>query len=134
MARQGSSSKSGSGNSRTGSRSKSGSRAKREQFADYSIIDPKDIPDGRDVLVDVPVLKVDEISLEIEDLHAQVAVMAELRKLVHLSVGADARLGKVELKIEGVEAQASIVTLRVSGCREELPGGRVDGQTDFTIR
>jgi hypothetical protein len=151
MAMQGSSSKSGSGSSRSGSRSKSGasrsngrrssgnsskkgSRAKREQFEDYSIIDPKDIPDGPDVLVDVPVVTVDEISLEVEDLHAQVAVMAELRKLVHLSVGADARLGKVELKIEGVEAQASMVTLRVSGCREELPGGRLDGQTDLTIR
>jgi hypothetical protein len=58
----------------------------------------------------------------------------ELRKLVHLSVGSDARLGKVELKIEGVEAQASIVTLRVSGCRGELPGGRLDGQKDLTIR
>jgi hypothetical protein len=150
MAMQGSSSKSGSGSSRSGSRSKSGSsrsngrrsfgssskvsRAKREQYEDYSIIDPKDIPDGPDVLVDVPVVTVDEISLEVEDLHAQVAVMAELRKLVHLSVGADARLGKVELKIEGVEAQASMVTLRVSGCREELPGGRLDGQTDLTIR
>ena len=82
----------------------------------------------------MPVVKVDEISLEVEDLHAQVAVMAELRKLVHVSMGADARLGKVELKIEGAEAQASIVRLRVSACREELPGGRVDGQTDFTIR
>jgi hypothetical protein len=147
MARQGSSSKSGSGSSRSGSRSKSGarsngrrssgnsstkgSRAKREQFEDYSIIDPKD---ESDVLVDVPVVKVDEISLEVEDLHAQVAVMAEVRKLVHVSMGADARLGKVELKIEGAEAQASMVRLRVSECREELPGGRVDAQTDFTIR
>ena len=31
---------------------------------------------------------------------------AEVKDLVQLSVGADARLGKVELKIEGVEAQA----------------------------
>ena len=61
---------------------------------------------GPDVLIDVPVVKVDEIDLEVEDLHAQVAVMAEVRDLVQLSVGADARLGKVELKIEGVEAQA----------------------------
>jgi hypothetical protein len=82
----------------------------------------------------VPVVEVDEISLEVEDVHAQVAVMAELRKQVHVSMGADARLDKVELKIEGVEAQASMVRPRVSGCREELPGGRLDGQTDITIR
>ena len=73
---------------------------------DYSIADPSEIPDGADVLVDVPVVKVDEIDLKVEDLHAQVAVMAEVRELVQLSVGADARIGKVELKIEGVEAQA----------------------------
>jgi hypothetical protein len=119
MAKQGSSSKSG---------------AELEQYEENSIIDRKDIPDAPDVLVDVPVVKVGQISLEVDDLHAQVAVMAELGKLSHLSAGVDARLGKLELKIEGVEAQASIVTLRVSGCREELPGGRLDGQTDFTIR
>jgi hypothetical protein len=69
-------------------------------------VDPKKIPDGPDVLLDIPVVKVDVIDLEIEDLHAQVAVMAEVQDLVQLSVGVDARLGKVELKIEGVEAQA----------------------------
>jgi hypothetical protein len=58
------------------------------------------------VLVDVPVVKVDEIDIQVEDLRAQVAVMAEVRDIVQLSVGADAHLGKVELKIEGVEAQA----------------------------
>ena len=89
-----------SGNSRNGS-SKS-----KPQYEDYSIVDPKDIPDGPDVLIDVPVVKVDEIDLEVDDLRAQVAVMAEVRDLVQLSVGADASLGKVELKIEGVEAQA----------------------------
>jgi hypothetical protein len=69
-------------------------------------VDPKKIPDGPDVLLDIPVVKVDEIDLEIDDLHAQVAVMAQVQDLVQLSVGVDARLGKVELKIEGVEAQA----------------------------
>jgi hypothetical protein len=88
------------------SRSRNGSSKSKQEYDDYSIVDPKDIPDGPDVLIDVPVVKVDEIDLEVEDLHAQVAVMAEVRDLVKLSVGADARLGKVELKIEGVEAQA----------------------------
>jgi hypothetical protein len=105
-SRSGGGSKSKRTSSSNGSRGKSnGSRAKRE-FDDYSIVDPKEIPEGPDVLIDVPVVKVDEIDLEVDDLHAQVAVMAEVRDMVQLSVGADVRLGKVELKIEGVEAQA----------------------------
>src|SRR5215213_7221130 len=79
---------------------------KQRQYDDYSIVDPSEIPEGPDVLVDVPVVKVDEIDFELDDLHAQVAVLAEVRDILQLSVGADVRLGKVELKIEGVEAQA----------------------------
>jgi hypothetical protein len=59
-----------------------------------------------DVLLDVPVLKVDEITLKVEGLRAHVAVLAELADLVKLSVGADVGLDKVELEIKGVEAQA----------------------------
>jgi hypothetical protein len=59
-----------------------------------------------DVLLDVPVLKVEEITLTIEGLRAHVAVLAELADLVKLSVGADVELDKVELQIKGVEAQA----------------------------
>ena len=68
----------------------------------------KDIEDGPDVLLDVPVVKVDEINLEVDDLRAHVSVMAEVRGLVELNVGVDARLGKVELNIQGVEAQALV--------------------------
>jgi hypothetical protein len=98
-------SKSARSKRRNGRRSSRRSRSKQE-FADYSIVDPRDIPEGADVLVDVPVVKVDEIDIEVEDLRAQVAVLAEVRDLVQLSVGADVRLGKVELNIQGVEAQA----------------------------
>jgi hypothetical protein len=59
-----------------------------------------------DVLLDVPVLKVEEITLTVEGLRAHVAVLAELADLVKLSVGADVALDKVELTIKGVEAQA----------------------------
>jgi pyruvate/2-oxoglutarate dehydrogenase complex dihydrolipoamide acyltransferase (E2) component len=59
-----------------------------------------------DVLLDVPTLEVDKISLEVEGLRAHVSVLAELSNLVHLSVGADVRLDRVKLEIEGVEAQA----------------------------
>jgi hypothetical protein len=98
-------SKSARSKRRNGRRPSRRSRSKQE-FADYSIVDPRDIPEGADVLVDVPVVKVDEIDIEVEDLRAQVAVLAEVRDLVQLSVGADVRLGKVELNIQGVEAQA----------------------------
>jgi hypothetical protein len=87
------------------SSSSSGTR-RRDEFADYSIIDPRDLPPGPDVLLDVPVVKVDEIDVEVDDLRAQVAVLAEVRDLVQISVGADVSLGRVELRIEGVEAQA----------------------------
>jgi hypothetical protein len=61
--------------------------------------------DEPDVLLDVPVLKVEEIDLTVEGLRAHVAVLAELADLVKLSVGADVELDKVELTIKGVEAQ-----------------------------
>lgn len=86
--------------------SQNGSSKSKPKYDDYTIVDPKKIPDGPDVLLDVPVVKVDEIDLEVEDLRAQVAVAAEVRQLVELSVGADVSLGKVELQIEGVEVQA----------------------------
>jgi hypothetical protein len=90
-----------------GKKSSSPQRSRSQhEFPDYSIVDPRELPDGPDVLLDIPVVKVDEIDIEVADLRAQVAVMAEVRDLVEISVGADASLGKVELKIEGVEAQA----------------------------
>jgi hypothetical protein len=88
-----------------GSGSSSRKRSKNE-LPDYSVADPGEISKGPDVLVNAPVVKVDEIDLDVDELHAQVAVQAQVRKLVNISVGADVRLGEVELKIEGVEAQA----------------------------
>jgi hypothetical protein len=64
-------------------------------------------PDGQepDVLLDVSELEVDRIHLEVERLRAHVSILAELANLLSLSVGVDARLGRVKLEIEGVEAQ-----------------------------
>ncbi|MDQ3791348.1 MAG: hypothetical protein M3341_01645 [Actinomycetota bacterium] len=58
-----------------------------------------------DVLLDVSNLEVDRIGLEVEDLRAHVSILAELANLLSLSVGVDARLDRVKLEIEGVEAQ-----------------------------
>jgi hypothetical protein len=63
------------------------------------------VPDGQepDVLLDVRELEVARI--KVEDLEAHVSVLAELANLVRLSVGVDARLDRVKLEIEGVEAK-----------------------------
>lgn len=59
-----------------------------------------------DVFLDIPQLTVDEIELEVEDLRAKVSLQAEVLDLLKLNVGVDATLGRVKLKISGVEAQA----------------------------
>lgn len=77
-------------------------------YEDYTIIDPGEISDTDepDVVVDIPVVKVDEIHFELDDLTARISLHAEVLDLVKLSVGVHAELGKVELNIKGVEAQA----------------------------
>lgn len=96
---------SGSGRSRAATR--------RRQTGDGS--DPKAATpaqgtgqDEPDVLLDVPKLNVEEISLEVDDLHAQIALEARLADLVQLRVGADVEIARVALEIKGVEAQAQL--------------------------
>jgi hypothetical protein len=62
--------------------------------------------DEPDVLLDVPMLKVEEIDLEAEKLRAHVALLAELTDRLRLSVGADVNLDKAKLTIKGIEVQA----------------------------
>jgi pyruvate/2-oxoglutarate dehydrogenase complex dihydrolipoamide acyltransferase (E2) component len=59
-----------------------------------------------DVVLDVPVLNIDEMDLEVEDLQARVSLQAELADLVSVNVGVHINLGKVKLEIKGLEAQA----------------------------
>jgi hypothetical protein len=61
-----------------------------------------------DVYLDIPMVKVDEISLEVENLRARVSLQAEVLDLLKLNVGVDAELGRVALQIKGVEAQAHL--------------------------
>jgi e3 binding domain len=78
------------------------------EYQDYTLLHPGSISDTDepDVLVDIPVVKVDEIHFELDDLEARISLHAEVLDLVKLSVGVHAELGKVELNISGVEAQA----------------------------
>ncbi len=82
--------------------------APERMYEDYTVIDPGEISDTDepDVIVDIPVVKVDEIHFELDDLEARVSLHAEVLDLVKLSVGVHVELGKVELNIKGVEAQA----------------------------
>ena len=79
-------------------------------YADYVLEYDEDdaVMNGKipDVLLDVPVIKVDEINFELNDLRAKVNLYAKVLDLVELSVGVDAYLGRVKLVIQGVEAQA----------------------------
>jgi hypothetical protein len=61
-----------------------------------------------DVLLDVPELSVDEITLDVENLHAHISLRAEVLQLLQLNVGADVDLGRVSLKITGVQARARL--------------------------
>jgi hypothetical protein len=86
--------------------SSSNTKRTNQDLPDYSLIDPHDIDEAVDVYVDAPVVRVDEIKFEIDDLHAHLAVLAEAGHFVQINAGVGVRLGKVELDIQGVEAQA----------------------------
>jgi hypothetical protein len=87
-------------------RSKRSNGAKGDDQSDFSVIDPEEIEEAVDVYVDAPVVKVDEIKFELDDLRAHLAVLAEAGHFVQLNAGVGVRLGKVELEIQGVETQA----------------------------
>jgi hypothetical protein len=109
---------SGSKSSSRSSRSKSGaSRSSRSRASsngegagkdvpDFSVADPEEIEEAVDVFVDAPVVKVDEIKFEMDDLRAHLALLAEAGNFVQLNAGAAVRLGKVKLDIQNVETQA----------------------------
>src|SRR5215203_2455350 len=71
--------------------------------------EPADGQEQPDVVLDVPELEVDTITLEVRDLRAHVSILVELANLLNISVGVDARLDEVKLEIEGVEAEVHLV-------------------------
>ena len=78
------------------------------EYRSYAVRGREDPGHDPDVLLDVPVLKVDSIHLELDDLDAHLALQAQVLDLVKLNVGVDAHLGQVRLDIKGVEAQALV--------------------------
>lgn len=65
--------------------------------------------DPPDVLLDVPNLSVEQISLQVTGLEANIALDARLANLLHLTAGADVRIQDVKLEIAGVRAQATLI-------------------------
>ena len=64
--------------------------------------------DDADVILDVPVLNVEELDLEVEELRAHISARAELVGFLDINVGVDAYVDKVKLRIKGVEAQVQL--------------------------
>ncbi len=82
-----------------------GTQAEREYQA-YATGQDEDPRGDPDVLLDIPVVKVDSIHLEVDDLDAHVALQTKVLDLVRLNAGVDVHLGQLRIDIKGVEAQA----------------------------
>lgn len=61
-----------------------------------------------DVVLDVPKLAVKKIDLQVDNLEVHIALDARLGNLLKITAGADAKIDKVKLVIEGVEAEAHL--------------------------
>jgi hypothetical protein len=59
-----------------------------------------------DVLLDVPNLSIDEVSLEVNNLRVHLALDARLANLVRLAAGAEASSDQVSMTLKGVHAEA----------------------------
>ena len=71
--------------------------------------DPNNPADKPDVLLDVPNLSVDEITLDVQNLQAHLALDARVANLVKLTAGVDISVDKVNIGIKGVQATALLV-------------------------
>src|SRR5215211_952743 len=80
--------------------------AAEREYANYILENEEGQANLPDVLLDVPVVKVDEINFELNDLRVRANLFAKVLDLVELAVGVDAYLGRVKLVITGVEVQA----------------------------
>jgi hypothetical protein len=80
-----------------------------QQMSSQERIAYGDYDESKDVVLEVPQVKVDKISLEVDDLLAQVSLNAEVANLIKIDVGARVEGSGVRLVIEGVEAQARLI-------------------------
>jgi len=62
-----------------------------------------------DVVLDIPNLSVESITLEVQGLEAHVSLNAQLANILKLNAGADVTLESVKLDIKGVQVQAALI-------------------------
>jgi hypothetical protein len=65
--------------------------------------------DQPDVLLDVPNLSVEQLTIEVDNLQADLALNARLANILHLSAGANASIDRVKIELRGVRAQATLI-------------------------
>ncbi len=65
--------------------------------------------DQPDVLLDVPNLQVDELTIDVANLDVDIALDARLANLLKLTAGANAHVDQVKIGLKGVRAQATLI-------------------------
>jgi hypothetical protein len=65
--------------------------------------------DQPDVLLDIPNLSVDEITIDVQNLQVDISLDARLANLLKLTAGANASVDQVKISIKGVQAQATLI-------------------------
>ena len=65
--------------------------------------------DQPDVLLDVPNLSVEQLTIEVDNLQVDLALDARLANLLRLTAGANASIDNVKIDIRGVRAQATLI-------------------------
>jgi len=93
----------------TGSRTNVPRANRTAQQSRYRPSDPVGGSDKPDVLLDVPTLSVDEITLDVQNLQAHLSLDARVASLVKLTAGVDVSIDKVNLSIKGVDASALLI-------------------------
>lgn len=88
-----------------------------DQTSRFRPADPLAGADQPDVLLDIPNLSVDEITLDVQNLQAHVSLDARVANLVKITAGVDASIDKVNLSIKGVKASVLLI-VRLDNVRE----------------
>lgn len=65
--------------------------------------------DQPDVLLDIPNLRVGELTVEVANLNANIALDARLANLLKLTAGADVSIDQVKIQLKDVQATATLV-------------------------
>lgn len=65
--------------------------------------------DQPDVLLDIPNLSVEQLTIDVANLDVNIALDARLANLLKLTAGADVHVDQVKIDIKGVQAQATLI-------------------------